>query len=814
MQPGEINLGGDGSRLYFYDPVRYLQSTLMYAIQTIGINKENPLYLFLPFNILLILLNQIISSSLIVTLFNSFQIVVAFLAMYAISRELIGGSVKEKKYDVYIELSALFVGMYYVLSPLMVRTEWDRAIFTHARIFLGPLMFFLVLQYLLTKRVYFLLLTLLTTFIFSVNFSWAGAPSLFSFYPLAFFYTFLYVRFIRKKTIPYIALFLGAISFIALHAFHIFPLLYNFMGKGGLAYEKIFKSGANYDSGIDYFLGSARSIHLTENLTGLPQLVKSIIPYDFMFFFTPLFLILGLLINGAKNSYIKDQRKNFLFLFTFFLICVFFATATITDAGFEFYKSLFRIPGFSMFRNYYGHWALPYLFFLSLLTGHALFYIFTKINTSKRNVLFFFLVSLVTVSALPFIRGDMIDIVLTKKNKNEFKVPIKMDPVYEEVLTYVRINSIDGKYMTLPHTESFNQVLIGSQNGMYIGPSTFSHLAGKSDFNGYQVISPFNEAFLKLSREKDYKSIGVLFSILNIKYIFHNSDPRVLEYFEGFPYPDHLKKSLPNNQVSYTQFITELPVKKDRSFGPYYNFYSLTNDFYLPHIYLPQHVVYYDKKLDPWMNLTDVFFTFTPEHETRTAYIDNALKGKLNIVSPTPKITFTKINPTKYRVNVEDVRGPYVLVFLDMINSHWSVFLSEEQSQQRTPMGFIGEKAKNILTFFGGQENLQSQKQIASYFDGAIKEGEHKNVFLDQTTFETWGKQEIAKDMHFEANAYANAWYITPEDTNKKNNYTLIIEMTTQRVFYLSSIISLITLLVCTVWLCIVVGRKLYQRVS
>ena len=88
-------------------------------------------------------------------------------------------------------------------------------------------------------------------------------------------------------------------------------------------------------------------------------------------------------------------------------------------------------------------------------------------------------------------------------------------------------------------------------------------------------------------------------------------------------------------------------------------------------------------------------------------------------------------------------------------------------------------------------------EEVASYFDGDIKEGTHKNIFLDRNTFETWGKKPIAEDRHLLVNGYANSWYITPQDSDGAEDYEIIIEFQPQKLFYLGLGISLATLLGC-----------------
>lgn len=139
-----------------------------------------------------------------------------------------------------------------------------------------------------------------------------------------------------------------------------------------------------------------------------------------------------------------------------------------------------------------------------------------------------------------------------------------------------------------------------------------------------------------------------------------------------------------------------------------------------------------------------------------------------------PKITFVKVNPTKYKVKVEGVKEPYTLVFSESFHEGWKAYVQTSDIKPQT---------------YG---NI-----VANYFDGEIKEGTHKNIFLDKNTFETWGKKPISEERHLLVNGYANSWYITPQDSGGVDTYEIIIEFQPQKLFYLGLGISLAILLGC-----------------
>jgi len=771
LKPGEMDLGGDSSRLYFYDPLNYLKYSVLYATQHVGMGVENPLYLFLPFNIVLIILMKVFNSGyLIITLFNSLSLVVAFLSMYGIAKELMFGKILKKNYSFFGELASLFVGVYYVFSPVMTYGAWDKAIFTHYQLFLNPLIFFLLLKFFVTKKMIYLLFTLLITFIFSVNFSWGASPAIFAFYPLALLYLFLYAIRIRKLTINIKNLIIFSSLFIWIHLFHILPLVFSLLDKSGLVYQKVLQGGYSANPALDYFLGIAPSVKLTRNILGLPQQLQSISSVEFLFFAIPFIIILGLIFS-TYTFIDREQKKNFLLLLSIFLVALFFATANITTLGLEVYKNLFAVPGFSMFRNYYGQWQFAYLFFLSLVIGYGFFYVLIKIHKKLLCLMLFFaLTFFLAITAFPFIRGDRINLILNIGQKIEFKVPIRMDPAYEQVLDYIRKDPIDGKYITFPLSESFSQMIAGIQGGMYQGPSTIVHLTPKSDFNGYQVLSPFSEVFLSLVKEKDYDSLSRLLGILNIKHIFHNSDPLIMNYFPDFPY-QHVKNFLPLTQVGYSNFINSLPVIKEKNFGERYHIYNLNGNYYLPHVYVPKESKIYKNNLNPWGYVKDPFFKAPGNKDPRIVYLED---NKIKIEGSIPKINFVKINPSKYYVKITSAKKPYILVFSESFNNNWKLFLSNKEIKSKT---------------------------VASYFNGEIEEMTHINKWIDLSGFETLGKNPIADKNHFMANAYANGWYIEPENLGNKTEYTLVLEMTSQRVGYISLFTSLLAITVLIGWI-------------
>src|SRR3989338_10060875 len=71
LKPGEMDLGGDSTRLYFYDPVSFIKSTGIYDVFPEGKGRVEPNYYYIPFVSLLAFLKAItFSPTDLINIFN------------------------------------------------------------------------------------------------------------------------------------------------------------------------------------------------------------------------------------------------------------------------------------------------------------------------------------------------------------------------------------------------------------------------------------------------------------------------------------------------------------------------------------------------------------------------------------------------------------------------------------------------------------------------------------------------------------------------------------------------------------------------
>ncbi len=614
-----MDLGGDSSRLYFYDPLRYLNSLPLYGITPDGVGTVVTGYFLLPLVILLLFLKNILgSSSLLITLFNSFSLIVSFISVYLIVLTFLE-EFKKEKFDK--SLAGSLAGLFYVFSPILTMIGWEKALTVHNQVFLNPLLFLFFLKYIHSKKIAYLLISFLVSFIFAPNFS--PSPYLLAFFPLAISFLLIYALKIKKIKLNLKDILLSIALFVGIHLFHLLPMFLNLFSQDSAVFNSAFSDQGKFIRGLSYFTSVAESIKLTTNIFSLPQGAIAFAGINFLWIFPPLIVLIGLIMNRQKKTSFT-VNKTFLLISLFFLISLFLATAKITNIGFTFYKVLFNIPGFAMFRNYWGQFSHVFIFFYTLLLGLAVFYILISLKDIKKKAFVFLCIAfLIIANSWSFIKGDTINSVLNSGSPNEVRIPITMDPDYEKLLDIIRTDQVDAKYVTLPLTDTAYQIIGGKTGGAYMGPSTIAYLGGKKDFSGHADFFPYHDAFFNLVEKKDYQSIKKLFSILNIKYIVYNSDQSLYDNFPDYPY-DYVREYFPTLK-SYEDFLLKLDLKEKFHVGKYY-LYTVHEENFLPHFYIPKNTSSYPNLIEDWESVSP-FYSFS---NNRIAIDSSSINSKDN----------------------------------------------------------------------------------------------------------------------------------------------------------------------------------------
>ena len=385
LKSGEMDLGGDSGRLYFYDPISFIKNVSLYHFVPEGLGLAEPNTYYLPYVALIAVLRFVFQSpTIVINIISGLKLSVGFLAMYGIVREVI------RKKSI---LAPLMAGMFYILAPIMLG-NYDKALTSHNQVFLNPLMFYLILKFFTDTNVKYLWAALWISFVFAPNFALTSAPPFFAFYPLSIVFLLLYTKFVVRKVIPWRWMFYGGLLFLGIQAFHLLPQVINLFEPGSFTNTRVFDRTSIMHEGVRYFTAILPLASVVKDIFMTPMVTQ----LTWVSFIAPTIIMIGFVLNTKSKVLILTAG--------FYLVTLYLYAAKITNVGVEFYKNLYYIPGFSMFRNFIGQWPSVYAFFYALLLGLAIHVIIKHLSYRRwMSYLGGVIIVLWVVSALPFLKG-------------------------------------------------------------------------------------------------------------------------------------------------------------------------------------------------------------------------------------------------------------------------------------------------------------------------------------------------------------------------------------------------------------------------
>ncbi len=652
---GSIDLTGDSYRVYFLDPVSVMKNLSLYAVSPSATNAIDPFFYTIPYLFIISLLHTVLRDPwAVIAVTDGFRLTMTFLSFYLLTRKLLVAADTKKK-DVVDGVSLIGAVLY---VSLITARGWGASLFSFNHIFLHPLILYLLLLYLLDHNILAAYGILILSFIFSLNFNLTSAPQFFSFFPLAIAFTFLYVTLVLQRRMVWSEIFIGFIVFVGIHAFHLLPQVMTLFNKTSYAGQRLFDQTNITHMGVDFFETNRHEFgKISSNLFQ---------PYAERFHNISLFIIPAISVLGLM----KKRSKMLALLGVFFAITLFLVSANVTYVGVTLYKQLFYIPGFMMFRAFYDKWYFVFAFFYALLCIVSYYYLVKDKKPSVNLLLGLCIIAVFIYRVLPFILGETVR--THHYQSHNVSTFFEIDPDLITSLSYLKNLPQDGKVLTLPLTFPYFQIAYGKQGGAFVGISTVSLVAGKPDFTGFWTFGPYERLIFDVLRREDIDRFVQLLSLLNVRYIFRNSDSRIIDDFPGYPYvypgmTYSSKEQLPiiKDQNSYEKFLALLPVKKIYAQG-FYEIYEFEDAVVRPHIYIPDSI-YSDQQ----EALKDSY---------RSAYVDDAACDYLTCDgndSESPSLSYRKRSPVRFEVDI-DMRGrktPFLLILSNDFHSTWDFSL-------------------------------------------------------------------------------------------------------------------------------------------
>lgn len=444
-------------------------------------------------------------------------------------------------------------------------------------------------------------------------------------------------------------------------------------------------------------------------------------------------------------------KKQIIIFFVIFLFSLFFIKGGQAPLG-QINIYLYRyFPVFNLFRSL-QHYIGFYVISIAIL------FLFSSLYLIIRNKKFIYLlIIIILINAIPW--WSTLD--LGKKNIQSYKLPTigEFNLTKGEEKMYA-LNNLpeDFRILHIPPGASINfektnnnSASQGADAGLIFGNKGFIATEQPSQIRGLNIMEKdiYQDPYF-------FKNYNNLFAYLNIKYIVtrKNVSPNFSENNNIFNF-DNIEKAAGNSD-NIKIFLTE----------DYITIFENKN--YLPHFYVPQKIISI-KNADGIEEILS-----NRGLPLRSAIFSN-VESTINNLSNTaiPKITFIRINPTKYKIKVENVKEPYYLIFSENFDKDWKLY-------------FKSNVDKNVF-----------DKIVGSYFNGEIREAQQQNKLFYFDMLETWFQKPITENNHNLVNSYANAWHIMPENVNFQQDYELIVEYWPQRLFYIGLFILGLTLVGC-----------------
>ncbi|MCD4820628.1 MAG: hypothetical protein K8R11_00795 [Methanococcoides sp.] len=467
---------------------------------------------------------------------------------------------------------------------------------------------------------------------------------------------------------------------------------------------------------------------------------------DYTYRLAPLSILLTILIfagflTGNKNTQLKQLKKIHISLGITTLILVYFQTVNISNWGIPLFNWLIdNVPGWVMFRNFYGKFPITFGLFYSLTFGMSLYIILQSIShKSIKKILLSSILVIILLQAIPFIQGDINS--LPPYPEMDLTRNVEIPQYYFDSMDYIKKIESDSKILTLPLTVAQYSIFESAdKKGVYIGVSPIKIFSGKDDFSGKMsfdnsYIPELPDMVQNAMVSHDYDTLSRLMGILNIDYVMYNKEisdsvhKRYMWEYGTF-----------SNNTEMEMLISGITDEKISSFGPI-SIFNAKDSYFLPHIYAASSYLEI-KEMNQFLNVlqSDDF-----QPKTNVLIIDEQnLNTKLELIksSKSPEIIFEKISPVKYRIEANDANEPYYLIFLESYHPGWNVY----------------------------QGNIE--------------------------WYDTFWKKSIDDESQFIANGYANGWPI-----NNTGTYELTLYFWPQNIFYVGALISLLTFNLCVLYL-------------
>jgi len=283
--------------------------------------------------------------------------------------------------------------------------------------------------------------------------------------------------------------------------------------------------------------------------------------------------------------------------------------------------------------------------------------------------------------------------------------------------------------------------------------------------------------------------------------------------------------------VSKINFYKEKGLIKLLASNPYFDFFEISDTYFLPHFYVPDKLYSVEKP-------SNIPFVL----ENARGYAKPAILESYNGGPTNPAlnyggvvIEYKKINTTKYKVNFHGITKSFPLVFSETFYPFWRIYpkrhsennsgtietykifehneayqATKEELETYIEKGWVSElgdgsakKRKEVLwTSFNTSQSYEERYRI-DYVSKKMKGTIQNDNIADGHFYDTWSLEPIDEKFHQIANGYANYWQIDmeylkntfpgnlKENTDGSYDLEVIVEFWPQKVLNISRAITI-----------------------
>ncbi|HSX09838.1 MAG TPA: hypothetical protein VLF93_06810 [Candidatus Saccharimonadales bacterium] len=582
----QYHLGGDDSRVYLAQPLKWLKNIGFWPIVTIGIFSTGiPQQMYVPFLLVAGLIQKIFFFANLQAILYGLCLSFGFLSMYSFIREVIRSDEK------LAFIVSVIGGLIYLFIPISYVTFFMNPVNYIFIIMLYPALLFFYFKALNTRNIRYLFVGALLSALLSISFS--VIPYLYVFIIGVGLFLFCYLLFGLEKKLLIIRYALIYILFIFIcNLFWIVPFFVSpFFGDNIVSSALSDKSITDNVNGI---LAGSVKYNIIDTVQGLTSrllyfnvsFLKPIYQFGFLNLLFPILIFLGLL--PTKIS--KEKKKLYIACLIPFLLLAYLQTVNVGSWGPRLFVYLVTmIPGFVSLRNFDFKVAPTFMIFYSLTISIALYVLLSSFRKRYIQVGVFALLCIALIyNAFPLISGQVISSSLSNTQNISRKVIIPDD--YANFLSNVVPSWPSDRIVTMPFTFGSWSIFLDGKGGAYIGHPLTEVVGGRDSLGGRLSLVDINfpglEVLIKNAFEyQNYDLLRSLFGFFDIGSVVYH--PTV--FAKDTPV-DFLQGQLWDYQNGFTEskyqgFLNTLVKDPSSAKTTSYMAYHIPTSVLLPRIY-------------------------------------------------------------------------------------------------------------------------------------------------------------------------------------------------------------------------------------